>query len=164
MGGLGSGYFRAKKRTVDRCLVLDVNVLARQGRAGQLNWRDQRTGERLLAMRYRADGRRVMLACVEWSEAIGLTTTRLVSGGLRWWFECPRCGRRMGRLYVPPGERVFACRLCHNLTYLASQRTPRPQAKSGYVWGNVCRVLKAPVENSGPAIYGQARPGHRHST
>lgn len=41
--------------------------------------------------------------------------------GKRFYFKCPGlddpCGRRVGKLFLPPGERRFACRACHNLTY-----------------------------------------------
>jgi len=33
------------------------------------------------------------------------------------WFACPACGRRAGKLYLPNGETVFLCRLCHGLEY-----------------------------------------------
>ena len=48
-------------------------------------------------------------------------------GRPRWWFICPltvngrRCGRRVGKLYLPPRERLWGCRTCHNLTYKSSQ-------------------------------------------
>lgn len=42
-------------------------------------------------------------------------------GSKRFYFKCPglngSCGRRVGKLYLPPGEDRFACRVCHNLTY-----------------------------------------------
>jgi len=38
-------------------------------------------------------------------------------GGLRRWFCCPTCGRRMFKVYRPSGSNVFACRQCHDLTY-----------------------------------------------
>ncbi len=41
--------------------------------------------------------------------------------GTRWWFRCPCCGRRRGKLYRPPGEQVFYCRLCHRLVYTSTQ-------------------------------------------
>src|SRR5262249_38010382 len=31
------------------------------------------------------------------------------------------CERRVGRLYLPPGERAFGCRSCYNLTYRSTQ-------------------------------------------
>ena len=44
-------------------------------------------------------------------------------GNQRWWFICPekRCGRRVGTLYLPPGEIRYLCRHCHELTYEARQ-------------------------------------------
>jgi hypothetical protein len=57
-----------------------------------------------------------------------LTTTRPRFGGLRWWFMCPLvvnerpCGRRVGKLYLPPGCRYFGCRRCYALTYTSSQQ------------------------------------------
>lgn len=44
-------------------------------------------------------------------------------GGRRWWFICPLttngvyCGKRVGRLYLPPNGKYFGCRYCYNLTY-----------------------------------------------
>lgn len=52
---------------------------------------------------------------------LALETTRPYFGGLRWWIVCPRCGRRCDKLYLPPGARRFACRVCHDLAYRSSQ-------------------------------------------
>ena len=54
---------------------------------------------------------------------VPLVTTRPHYGGLRWWFRCPntKCGRRVGKLYMPPGEPLFLCRHCHDLAYQSSQ-------------------------------------------
>lgn len=38
-------------------------------------------------------------------------------GGVRWWWHCPRCGRRCRILYGLP----FFCRRCHGLTYASTQ-------------------------------------------
>jgi hypothetical protein len=43
-----------------------------------------------------------------------LTTTIPRFGGLRYYFLCPRCRRRVGKLY---DVRGWACRRCHRLTY-----------------------------------------------
>ena len=43
-------------------------------------------------------------------------------GGQRRWFRCPRCGRRMFKLYRPLRSPFFACRQCHDLTYLCVQK------------------------------------------
>jgi hypothetical protein len=49
-------------------------------------------------------------------QAVSLYTTALNFGGVRWWFRCPRCGRRCANLYLPRGS-LFLCRICHDLTY-----------------------------------------------
>ena len=39
---------------------------------------------------------------------------RLLAGG-------GPCGRRVGKLYLPPGGRYYGCRHCHRLTYSSCQ-------------------------------------------
>lgn len=60
----------------------------------------------------------------ERSQSVPLTWTPCPYGGRRRWFLCPRCGRRVGKVYLPTtmywaGERVnvFRCRHCFDLTY-----------------------------------------------
>lgn len=50
-------------------------------------------------------------------QEIVLTPTPQPRGGARYWFLCPRCGRRSAKLYKPPRVKPFACRLCYGLTY-----------------------------------------------
>ncbi len=38
-------------------------------------------------------------------------------GGHQRWLTCPSCGRRVGKLYLPPNEIAFLCRRCHHLAY-----------------------------------------------
>jgi hypothetical protein len=52
---------------------------------------------------------------------ISFAYTRGGRGSQRQWFRCPRCGRRMFKLYRPPGSPFFACRQCHDLTYRCLQ-------------------------------------------
>lgn len=35
----------------------------------------------------------------------------------RYYLVCPECENRFSKLYMPRGERLFACRLCHSLSY-----------------------------------------------
>ena len=61
----------------------------------------------------------------EWTpvnETIHVTSTMLCSGGTRFWFNCPACGRRVGILFLPRGQKYFACRTCHQLTYACRLR------------------------------------------
>jgi hypothetical protein len=58
---------------------------------------------------------------------ISLSTTPCNFGGFRYWFICPLerrgvpCGRRVGKLYLPPNGFYFGCRHCYNLTYRSCQ-------------------------------------------
>ena len=53
---------------------------------------------------------------------IRLITTPCNLGGVRYWFECPECGKRVGGLYLVLGRTHFRCRLCNNLTYRSRNR------------------------------------------
>src|ERR1700690_1949778 len=46
---------------------------------------------------------------------ISLETTPQPFGGRRWWFVCPRTGRRAGKLYLPNGAFIFAARQAYRL-------------------------------------------------
>ena len=37
--------------------------------------------------------------------------------GLRFWFSCPICSKRVGKLYKHPLSEAIACRTCNNLDY-----------------------------------------------
>ena len=53
---------------------------------------------------------------------VDLVTTPCNLGGVRYWFICPECFKRVGGLYLAPGERYFKCRKCNNLTYHSRNR------------------------------------------
>ena len=48
---------------------------------------------------------------------IGLVKTPCHLGGVRYWFLCPQCGRRVGKLYRKPLGEMYFCRICNDLTY-----------------------------------------------
>ena len=68
-------------------------------------------------------------------------TTPCYFGGVRMWFICPLvkdgipCGRRVGKLYLPPGGKYFGCRTCYNLTYRSCQEHD----------GRVSALMKNPI-------------------
>lgn len=64
-------------------------------------------------------------------QGIELCTTRPHFGGLRWWFVCPRCRGRAGRLHLPPGSTQFWCRACHGLSYESAQGS---RGKTNGLW------------------------------
>jgi len=59
----------------------------------------------------------------EYDYKVQLTTTPCNFGGVRYWFICPLsrngiyCGRRVGKLYSPPGSHYYGCRHCFDLSY-----------------------------------------------
>jgi hypothetical protein len=150
MGGSGSGNFYHwwrgnKKGTVESCRSLDANRWMREGiltarvhQHGGWNWYNSTTGERTSSIGYEVctldlDAPWLRLhynftaSGVSVDYRVRLATTRPRFGGLRWWFLCPLscggrpCGRRVGKLYLPPGGGYFGCRHCHDLTYESAQ-------------------------------------------
>lgn len=66
--------------------------------------------------------RRVKMALIESSiELLGidikLRTSETGFGGIRYWFECPNCKRRVGVVYVNPITHALGCRICLDLEY-----------------------------------------------
>jgi hypothetical protein len=87
----------------------------------QENWK----GEGKLRLAYTLRGERI-------EDLIEITSipSPLGHGRWRYYFNCPgidgeECGRRVGKLYLPPDESWFACRKCHHLTYRSSKEHDR---------------------------------------
>ena len=59
-------------------------------------------------------------ACAMLRIPFGYLPTR--GGGRRFCILCPRCGRRAFKLYRPPHSPLFACRVCHDLSYTSVQK------------------------------------------
>jgi hypothetical protein len=146
MGGFGSGRWgcHTKADTVEDCLTLDLSMLARDGaftpwHTGTVRWLrgDQERAAIGYTVHPRGDGLALLLsyrrtpACGTGGEdvelPVRLETTPLHFGGARWWALCPLsvngvgCGRRVGKVYLPPGGRYFGCRVCYKLTYRSAQ-------------------------------------------
>jgi len=49
--------------------------------------------------------------------SVSLTTSQTGFGGIRYWFSCPSCDRRVGVLFVHPITQAIGCRLCLGLEY-----------------------------------------------
>ena len=85
---------------------------------------------------------------------VSLTSTPCYLGGVRWWFVCPACGRRIGLLYLPRWARAFRCRHCYNLTYESRNENNRGN------WGQLERFSRLYEEfrglrlNSKRLVYG----------
>lgn len=48
---------------------------------------------------------------------INLTTSKTCYNGIRFWFKCPLCYKRIGVLYKHPLNNKLGCRCCLNLEY-----------------------------------------------
>jgi hypothetical protein len=150
--GSGSHYHwwrSEKKTTVEECLSIDANRWTREGilRAGVRvsgSWAWTYRSGRGFAVNYDVDAPDLARPSVrlwyswiwrssrqeesaDYSVRLGVTQPHF--GGLRWWFLCPLtlngrpCGRRVGKLYLPPHARYFGCRHCHQLTYSSCQES-----------------------------------------
>lgn len=136
MGGYGSGARLNKKPTVEDARTLNLSVFVRDGslrgdsfKTGTLTWR---IGERAMGtigytLTVRDHDGEIRLAytvreTTPVDERIGLEACPQSFGGVRWWFRCPRCNRRAGKLHLPPGGTIFVCRICGGLTYESAQK------------------------------------------
>ena len=147
MGGLGSGGSRSSSRylTVEQCYDLDLADLARAGFLehpghaviGRWSW-TTRGGHRdghAQAVQVKIDRREEPgRFAIYYGEDTGddapavcgkLTTTLPHLGGVRYWWRCPRCGRRRRVLYAHPtsGRERFMCRRCQDLRYYSHRES-----------------------------------------
>ncbi|GJD54045.1 hypothetical protein OPKNFCMD_6825 [Methylobacterium crusticola] len=147
MGGLGSGRSGGKP-TIEDGLTLNLAKLLRDGffRPGQswggsLTWTNTSTGERVASVGYEAHlddehGRvRLHYTTTRWGGEkhasdywVTLETTPQPFGSRRWWFVCPRTGRRVTKLHLPNGALTFASRQAYRLGYRSQRETPRDRA------------------------------------
>lgn len=53
------------------------------------------------------------------SSDVELVTSKARFSGVRYWFSCPLCKKRVGILYTLPDEKegVVSCRMCTNKLY-----------------------------------------------
>lgn len=138
MGGLGSGRWgwHVKKTLTAHTHALDIRKLHKAGclSAGAYSWQWLEDGVVVASVRIVYGGGRLEL---KYSIKTGRTTTAydypvLLSwtdcnyGGRRPWFHCPRCGRRVAKLY---GGARFLCRKCHGLAYWTQRQSKATRAQ-----------------------------------
>ncbi len=58
-------------------------------------------------------------------DRIDIDSTPCNFGGVRYWFVCPSCGRRAGKIHLAPGRRHFLCRNCSDPTYRSCQESDK---------------------------------------
>lgn len=142
MGGWGSGR-QGGRPTADSSLFIDLAWMFRTGRArigsrvqGSLSWSCR--GEESGRIGYIADlsqpgDERLELIYTntrrgerkDVRQPVRLTFTQPHYGGKRWWMLCPVNGRRVGKLYLPPGGDIFASRQAWRLGYQSQRDAER---------------------------------------
>ena len=133
MGGTGSGMWSRldKKTTTEECRRLDVLYLHRNsilysGCSFTLSWKrngypwgeiriEVERSSLVLIYHYAGNGEECDV-----EELISLDWTSCNYGGERPWFLCPRCGRRVGVLFL--GASYFLCRHCYHLSYSSQNK------------------------------------------
>ncbi|SHH63225.1 hypothetical protein [Desulfofustis glycolicus] len=131
MGGYGSGRRWNAKSAIERQSGLDIRLLKkdgclREGFQGSISWGCNGSttnsvnvritnGSLVLDYKHRFRGG-------EWEpikQTIQFAYTPCHYGGMRTWFSCPSCYRRVAVVYG--AGKYFLCRHCHNLTYASQQ-------------------------------------------
>lgn len=145
-------YYWNKKTTTEECNSIRVQFLREHGylknnslKNGGISW--SRNGEVVgsvgfyvstkdnyirFSYTYRLQSEDSKPVDKEYS--VDLTTTPCNLGGVRYWFICNFCGRRVGILYLE-GQKDFSCRHCLNLSYKSQNKT------KGFKWLNILRHL-----------------------
>jgi hypothetical protein len=163
MGGFGSGRYGGRP-TVEDGLALNLAKLLRDRLirpgatvASSLHWRNTKTGAEIASIGYRCtmtaevghfvadytvtrNGERVPVTLT-----VGLVSAPQPFGGRRWFFVCPVTGRRVAKLFKPPGGDRFASRQAWGLAYRSQRETPFDRACSR-AWGLRDRLgITAPI-------------------
>lgn len=138
MGGLGSTRWKAhsKRHVVEDCITLPIALIRDEvgqhhKTSGKWFWggpwdepilnadyRLKQIAEDVLELRLEYN-----ICGEEFHQDISVKAMHPYFGGLRWWFICPLCNSRVGKLYMPPDCRSFACRECSDLTYTSSHES-----------------------------------------
>ena len=142
-------YYYDKKDTVEDCRSVSLSFLKKHDylsenscRSGGISWKNfygEETSsigivvstfeDESFVRFYYTVTKRSSGEKTEYDYKVQLTTTPCNFGGVRYWFICPLskngvyCGRRVGKLYCPPGANYYGCRYCYNLSYESRNET-----------------------------------------
>lgn len=117
----------AKKETTDAYLALDMTAFSKAVDlttlcAGAWQWTYSSGCQSSISYTVRPN-EGVWLSYTANGESfdylVSIATTTPNYGGVRYWWLCPHCQRRVRILY---GGQLFLCRTCHNLTYETTQQ------------------------------------------
>lgn len=100
-----------------------------------------------------------MVEIGESRQKILLTHTRPNFGGLRWWFHCPRCKRRVTSLHKPVDASAYLCRHCFDLAYESTQLSGTKRWKAFQACG---KSLGVPTREAARRIRLEYAPQELH--
>jgi len=171
MGGCGSGrQAYVYDYTVENCLAIDISVLIKRkwmipGRrtSGTIGWTTRKGKEAgSIGFETRMDLYPAYIRLhYTWNKTerldykVFLTKTHPNYGGLRYWFVCPSCDKRVRKLYNPPSSKYFFCRICHNLTYTSCRESHKFDAINALIAAR----LGLPTEDVKKAFKRMCREG-----
>ena len=141
MGGKGSSRWRGHEKAplVEAAICIDLVALRRTGlldRPGlpySITWTrdssDTPTAEGLMSLETGPNGTRWLVAVIALfgkpkplSARLELEPFHPHLGGVRWFFHCQACDRRVLKLYLAPSGSQIACRQCLGLTHRSVQQ------------------------------------------
>lgn len=128
-GGRRRNLARAKQRVEDCSVVIDIRQLLPDGRAVEGNG-IVRVGPHSLAYRVLIGDENAVEIAYQVHDGnethsrrqqVRLSPSWKRFEALGSWFACPRCSRRVEKLYLPTAQASFACRRCSRLAYTSTQ-------------------------------------------
>jgi hypothetical protein len=147
MGGTGSGrHFHYSTRSyTDDYLDLDIRLMNQRGWLNKSNYQNlswKRNGQEIGSIKFlvwtrvqfpeeipnikmRYNVRKNAGAWQELDYKINLTTTKCNFGGVRYWFICPDCNKRVCVLYA---DILFKCRSCLGIVHKSRNESALDQA------------------------------------
>lgn len=150
-GGMRSGAGRpAHKGKAEACQRLDVREWARCGTLrpgywGSWSWHNSATGEPTGSISYRIESDAAVLSYTLQGEPrtqrVPILRTPCTYGGMRPWFACPHCAKRVAVIYLRRGG--FYCRQCARVAYCSQsegacgrawRKQQKAEAKLGEGW------------------------------
>lgn len=126
---VSSGNFSQKirKTMVEECLTLCISDFSRsiyRCFSGTISWINTLRDSQVLSIKYlflpaAKTAPLIILTHEEVgnNQSVSFQSTVPNFGGKRWWFSCPNCNRRVGKLYRSQIDERFLCRHCHGLIY-----------------------------------------------
>lgn len=114
--------------TVEQCLSLDSRRMAKygvfnEGESGSWVWRETKTNvvKSSLSYSFNHQGLTLSYTCngENYNYLVSVKITPCHYGGVRYWFNCPRCHKRVAKLYLQ--NAMYFCRTCQHLNYDTQQ-------------------------------------------